>query len=180
MSKTGVQRVDQDGRARKVALLGMLSAVAVALSWLEGMLAPLPGMPPGAKLGLSNVATMLAATTLGPGSALTVTLIKGAFAGLTRGLTAGLMSLAGGLLSTGAVCLLLRWRRCPFGWIGIGVTGAVCHNLGQLLVSYLLTNAAVLAYLPLLLLFALLAGAATGLTLYILLPAVSRIWGKGG
>ena len=161
MSKTGVQRVEQDGRARKVALLGMLSAVAVALSWLEGMLAPLPGMPPGAKLGLSNVATMLAATTLGPGSALTVTLIKGAFAGLTRGLTAGLMSLAGGLLSTGAVCLLLRWRRCPFGWIGIGVTGAV-------------------AYLPLLLLFALLAGAATGLTLYILLPAVSRIWGKGG
>ena len=75
MSKTGVQRVEQDGRARKVALLGMLSAVAVALSWLEGMLAPLPGMPPGAKLGLSNVATMLAATTLGPGSALTVTLI---------------------------------------------------------------------------------------------------------
>lgn len=165
-------------RAKQVALLGMLGAVAIVLSWLEGMLGPVPGLPPGAKLGLSNVATMLAASTTGPGGAIAIALIKGLFAGLTRGVTAGLMSLSGGLLSTGVVCLLLWWKRCPLGYIGIGIAGAVCHNLGQLMVSFLLTNAAVFAYLPFLLLFALPAGAVTGLTLYILLPAFSRLRGE--
>ena len=124
--------MERKSRAKQVALLGMLGAVAIVLSWLEGMLGPVPGLPPGAKLGLSNVATMLAASTMGPGSAMAIALLKGLFAGLTRGLTAGLMSLSGGLLSTGVVCLLLWWKRCPLGYIGIGIAGAVCHNLGQL------------------------------------------------
>lgn len=178
MTRRRCERVERKSQAKQVALLGMLGAVAIVLSWLEGMLGPVPGLPPGAKLGLSNVATMLAASTMGPGSALAIALLKGLFAGLTRGLTAGLMSLSGGLLSTGVVCLLLWWRRCPLGYVGIGIAGAVCHNMGQLLVSFLLTNAAVFAYLPFLLLFALPAGAVTGLTLHILLPAFSRLRGE--
>ena len=54
--------MERKSRAKQVALLGMLGAVAIVLSWLEGMLGPVPGLPPGAKLGLSNVATMLAAS----------------------------------------------------------------------------------------------------------------------
>ena len=44
--------------AKRVALLGVFSAVAVALSAAENMIPPLPFMPPGAKLGLSNIITM--------------------------------------------------------------------------------------------------------------------------
>ena len=45
----------------RVALTGLLAALALALSFLEGLLQPLPMMPPGAKLGLSNIASMYAA-----------------------------------------------------------------------------------------------------------------------
>ena len=43
----------QSSPASKAALLGILCAVAVALSFLEGLLPALP--IPGAKLGLSNI-----------------------------------------------------------------------------------------------------------------------------
>ena len=39
-------------KAGRVAFTGLLAALAIALSFLEGLLPPLPMMPPGAKLGL--------------------------------------------------------------------------------------------------------------------------------
>ena len=46
------------GPARRVAVTGLLAALALTLSLLEGMLPPVPVLPPGAKLGLSNLAVM--------------------------------------------------------------------------------------------------------------------------
>ena len=48
--------------ARRTALLGLLSAMALVLSVLEALLPVLP--IPGAKLGLSNIVTMYALSTL--------------------------------------------------------------------------------------------------------------------
>ena len=72
-----------------VALTGLLAALALALSFLEGLLPPLPFLPPGAKLGLSNIVTMYAAGTLGLPYAVFLALLKGGFALLTRGAVAG-------------------------------------------------------------------------------------------
>ena len=93
-------------KSEKIAVCGLLGALALVLALLEGMLPPLPGLPPGAKPGLSNIATMFAAGSLGLPYALAVALVKGMFAFLTRGVTAGLMSLSGGLLSTLAMWLI--------------------------------------------------------------------------
>ena len=60
----------QSSPASKAALLGILCAVAVALSFLEGLLPALP--IPGAKLGLSNIVTMYALSALGLPAALAV------------------------------------------------------------------------------------------------------------
>ena len=46
----------------------------------ENLIPPLPMMPPGAKLGLSNLATMYAADSLGLPSALFLAVFKGVFA----------------------------------------------------------------------------------------------------
>ena len=91
-----------------VALTGLLAALALALSFLEGLLPPLPFLPPGAKLGLSNIVTMYAAGTLGLPCAVFLAVLKGGFALLTRGAVAGCMSLAGGLFSTVCMWLLLK------------------------------------------------------------------------
>lgn len=159
-----------------VASLGVLGALAIGLNYLEGFLPPLPVLPPGAKLGLSNIAVMAAAKRGGVKDALAVALLKALFVLLTRGVTAFWMSLAGGLLSAFITALLLKKDKQPFGYIGIGVLGAVCHNLGQLAVAAVLTGPVVLlGYGPYLLLFALLTGALTGLVLKVVMPALERL-----
>lgn len=157
--------------------MGMLAALAMVLSVLEGLIPPIPGTPPGSKLGFSNLATMYAAFSLGPSSALAVAMVKGVFAGVTRGAVAMGMSLCGGLLSTAVMCLLLKLGK-PFGWVGIGITGALCHNGGQLLLAYLITGPAVVGYAPFLILFALPTGALTGLTLGLIAPRLAKLEGR--
>lgn len=155
-------------------MLGLLGALALTLSGLELLLPPLPMLPPGAKPGLSNIVTMYAASALGLPSALALALLKGLFAGVTRGATAFLMSTCGGLLSTLVMGLMLKWGK-GFGLIGVGVAGALSHNAAQLGVAALLTTGAVVAYLPFLLLFALLTGTLTGLILRAALPALEHV-----
>ena len=46
-------------KARETAWTGMLSALAIALSYLESLVSPLLGLMPAIKLGLSNVVVML-------------------------------------------------------------------------------------------------------------------------
>lgn len=94
-----------------VALLGLLAALALALSFLEGLLPALP--VPGAKLGLSNIVTMYALTALSLPAALGITAVKAVFA-LLRGGSAFLMSAAGGCSApsswrSACVCSGERW-----------------------------------------------------------------------
>ena len=63
-------------KTRRVALMGLLFALSVVLSFLEGTLTPLLGLPPGVKLGLANVVVMYALFFLGRGSAFTLVLLK--------------------------------------------------------------------------------------------------------
>ena len=162
--------------AQKAALLGVFGALALALSFLENTLLPaVPLLPPGAKLGLSNVVTVVCGALFGPPAAFYIAALKGLFAFVTRGATAGLMSLAGGLLSTLALWPLLRRIGKTVSYLGVGVLCAAAHNLGQLLMSVCLTgSAALLAYGKYLLLFALLTGTLTGLMLCVLVPRVQK------
>ncbi|MEG2672808.1 MAG: Gx transporter family protein, partial [Ruthenibacterium sp.] len=84
---------------RRTALLGMLFALAMVLSFLEGSLVPLLGLPPGVKLGLANVVVMYALFFLGKADAGMLVVLKSAFSFFTRGASAGALSLAGGVLS---------------------------------------------------------------------------------
>ena len=150
--------------AGRAALLGLLCALAVALSALEALLPALPF--PGARVGFANLATMYALSALSLPAALCVTAVRAAFA-LLRGATACLMSAAGGLLSTLVMAAALRWGR-HLSFIGVGILGAVAHNVAQWLLALLLMNTVLTWYLPFLLISALIAGAFTGLTVNLL------------
>lgn len=162
---------DKQNPARRTAFLGLLCALAVALSFLEGLL---PGVPvPGAKWGLSNLATMTALSLFGLPQALAVAAVKAGFAFL-RGGTAGCMSLAGGLLSTLLMALAMKGVPRHVSLWGVGVVGAVAHNGGQLLAAMLLLSPALIYYAPWLLLTALLSGSVTGLCVNILFPVLKK------
>ena len=91
-----------------------------------------------------------------------------------------MMSLCGGLLSTLVTGLLLRGRCSPFGMAGIGVAGALTHNIAQLLIAVVLTSPAAFGYLPFLLLLALPSGVLTGVLLRYLLALLEKIRKKSG
>lgn len=159
--------------ARFVAFTGILAALSLILSMLENLLPPVPGMPPGAKLGLSNIVSMYAAGSMGLMPALALALTKGIFSFVTRGVTAGLMSTSGALCSTLVVWLLLG--KCRFGLMGASAAGALAHNGAQLMVAYLLTSSAVLYYAPVLVLLGTASGVATALALHAVFQPLERL-----
>lgn len=162
-------------KARKTALMGILCAQALALSFLENLIPALPFMPPGAKPGFSNIVTMFAAITMGLPQALCITFIKAAFAGVTRGFTAFCMSFAGGILSTFIMYLMVKIKNNPFGIVGIAIVSAVFHNIGQLLCAVFLTGTkAVISYAPVLLVFSLITGFVTGTVLKVVMPVLTK------
>lgn len=159
----------------KIALFGVLSAVALTLSYLEGLIPTVAFMPPGAKMGFSNIATMFAASSMGLVSALAITFIKALFAGITRGVTAFFMSLCGGTLSTVTMYLLFKLSK-KTGYMAIGIICALVHNFGQLIVAIITAgNLSVLGYAPVLLISGTVTGAVTGTVLRAVMPALERV-----
>lgn len=166
-------------KTNKVALLGIFGAVALVLSFLESMLVPdIPFLPVGAKPGLSNVVTMYIAGTMGFSGAVYITLLKALFALITRGATGAFMSFCGGMLSTVSVCLLIKYQDRVFSYLGLGIVGAVTHNIGQLIAACIVSGTfALINYGKYLLIFALITGAVTGTVLMLLMPRLSKIGG---
>ena len=159
----------------KIALFGVLSAVALTLSYLEGLIPTVAFMPPGAKMGFSNIATMFAASSMGIVSALAITFIKALFAGITRGVTSFFMSLCGGILSTVTMYLLFKLSK-KTGYMAIGIICALVHNFGQLIVAIITAgNLSVLGYAPVLLISGTVTGAVTGTVLRAVMPALERV-----
>ena len=152
----------------------LVSACAIVLSMVESMLPPLPVPIPGAKIGLSNIATMFSAQNLGLKSALVVTLFKAVFAGVTRGGSAFTISLCAGVISTLVMYSFIISKGNYFGYIGIAVFSAVSHNVTQLSVASVITDSSVFVYLPLLLITGVIAGVITGLALGIIMPIVRK------
>lgn len=161
-------------KLNKLTLNAMLAALAIAISAAEGLLPAMAFLPPGAKLGLSNIVTMYASKTLSVYNALAIVIVKALFVLATRGFTAFLMSLLGGFLSTIITALLLNNKNSKNGMIGIGIIGAVVHNCSQILVAVVLTNDGILYYLPFLIVASIVTGTTTGIILFFTLKLLPR------
>lgn len=150
-------------RTKKTALCAVLTALALALSYMERflplqLLIPLPGV----KLGLANIVTLIALYLMGSGSAFAILIprcVLGAVFG--GGITGLLFSLWGGLL---AMSVMVLCRRIPLLSIyGVSTLGAAAHSVGQILTAAVLMQSVYVgAYLPWLLLASIFTGLATG------------------
>lgn len=149
-------------RIERLARVAMLSALALVLSYLETMI-PLPVGVPGIKLGLANVAVLVALFTCDVRTACLVMLVKVLASGFLFGSPMMLAYSAGGTLAAFAVMLALS--KVPgVGVVPISMLAAVFHNAGQLAVaSAMLSTTAVFLTLPVLALAACVTGFLTGL-----------------
>lgn len=160
-------------KTNRLALGGLLAALALVLSLLEGilplgLLVPLPGI----KLGLSNIVTLVALYALGPGGALGVVLCRIATLYLITGNFTGLfLSLLGALLSWLVMALVARCS--AFSIYGVSILGAAAHNIGQILGACLLLGGiGPVYYLPLLLCAGLFTGPLVAKLAALCLPRV--------
>ncbi len=163
-------------KVKRLALMGLLFALAMALSFLESLLPALPMLPPGIRLGLSNIVTMYALFVLGPVSGYTIAVLKALFVLLTRGAVAAAMSAAGGIFSVTVMLLLSLLPGIKKQYLLLSVFGGAAHNIGQLVMArFIINNQYVWYYFPVLLAAGLLMGAITGMALRVVLPYLNRL-----
>ena len=161
-------------KAKRLALCGLLTALALVLSYLESLvpLGSLSFFVPGVKLGLPNLAILFALYRLGFKEAAVISLVRVLLVSLLFGNVFSLAYSAAGAALALAVMGLLR-RSGKFGTAGVSVAGAVAHNVGQIRVAMaVLETGAIAAYLPVLLLTGTAAGVAIGLVSAVLIGRI--------
>ena len=159
--------------AKTVADCAMLCAVSAVLSMLESAIPAPVFLVPGCRLGLSNLAVIIAIFITGSMGAASVAVVKSLFVFVTRGAVAGVMSICGGLFSLAVMLLLFRSGR--FGFLGVSVASAAAHNAAQLAAaSLLIGDFSVLSVLWLYLLLSVVTGALTGTAAGIIIPPLGR------
>lgn len=163
---------------KKTAQGGLLVALALVLSLIERMI-PLQALIPipGIRLGLANVVTLFALTSLGFGPAAAILLCRATLAAVFMGSVTGfLFSISGGVLALLAMHLALQREGRWFSLVGVSIAGAAAHNIGQICAAvFTLGTRDVVGYLPLLLLSAIPMGFATGLTAAAVLGHLKKI-----
>lgn len=161
--------------SRYTAVMGMLFAVSAVLNSIESLFSAF--LPAGIRIGLSNIVIMAAVISINIPSALMLTLLKAMFVLMTRGVTAGMMSLCGGIAAFAVTVLLFRKTNSSF--VFISVLSAVAHTCGQLAAaSVLMKTATVFAYAPVLVISSVAAGICTGIVLRAVFPNIERILKK--
>ena len=163
-------------KAKRIALLGLLTAIALTIFLLEAQLPPVVPIP-GVKLGLANIVTVFAVFALGAWEGAAVLACRVFLGAVFAGnFSSVLYSAAGGLCAILATVGAKRVLRENQLWAA-GCLGAVAHSVGQLLAAVAVTRtAAVLSLLPVLVIISLFTGLFTGLCAQFLVKRGGKRW----
>ncbi len=150
-------------KTKKVAVVGVLTSMAIILSYFERML---PVLIPGVKLGLANIVVVLCLYYLGNKEAFKISLIRVFVIGvLFGGMSSMIYALSGALLSFFGMVILKKTKK--FSIVGVSVIGSALHVAGQIFVAMqVLQHKGILYYLPILLLSSLVSGVFIGVVSY--------------
>ncbi len=157
-------------KTKKMALFGMLVALAFIFSYIEHLI-PLP-LPTGVKLGAANVVVLCALYMLGWKEAAAISFVRILLSGFAFGISTVPYSLAGGLLSL--LCMVFLKKSGKFGMTGVSVAGGVCHNVGQTLVAMALLGSNTAFYFPMLFFSGIVAGILIGIVSALVLKKIEK------
>ena len=161
-------------KANKVAVCGVLTALALIFSYVEVLL-PLPLGIPGIKLGLANIVILAAIYTVGPKYAFSINAVRVCMAALLFGsVFSAIYAMCGALVSFAGMVLLKKTGL--FSPAGVSMAGGVLHNLGQLGVAcIIMETSGVMYYFPVLLFSGMACGAGIGILATIILRRIHRM-----
>ena len=131
--------------SRKLAYLGLCTAVALILAYVEVLLPPLTSAVPGIKLGLPNIAIIFVLYRYGVRYAAMVSFVRIAVVSILFGNPMTFAYSAAGAALSLLVMAILR-RMDVLSTVGVSVAGGVFHNVGQILMAMLVLGTAELGY----------------------------------
>lgn len=158
--------------AKRIATLSVLCAMGMIMFMVESLFPPL--FLPGAKMGLSNIFSMLTLFLLGPVDALVVVVVRTVLGSLFGGGVSTLMySLTAGVVSVTISAFLVEFVYPHVSIIAISIVSAICHNITQNVVFCLVSNTPeMFSYMPWLALVGILAGLIVGFAVNLILRAL--------
>ena len=161
-------------RVKRIALTGILAACALLSFLLESVLPPL--FLPGAKLGLSNIFSVIALIVLTPVDAVIILVVRVTLGCLIVGNPIAIIyALAGGLVSLFVMTVLIYFVK-RVSVVCASVAGGVVHNIVQTVVFSAVTGSPyMLNLLPYYVLLGVLSGAVVGFIVYFLVKK-TKVW----
>jgi heptaprenyl diphosphate synthase len=147
----------------RLTRLALFAVLALAIYGIESALPPLTPIP-GIKPGLANIITLIVIRNYSGRDASLVLIVRILLASLLFGqMVSMIYSLAGGFLCLIIMLFMNRLFSGHFIYI-TSICGAIAHNAAQMAVAIIITDTtALLAYMPFLLLSAVITGLFTGL-----------------
>ncbi len=150
-------------KIKRLTVLGILTAAALILSFIESLLPPIFSAVPGIKVGLCNIIIIFLIYRFSFLDAALVSIVRVV---LTSALFGNgivfLYSMSGAVLSLGFMGILKKTGK--FSNVGVSVAGAVAHNLGQVIMAiFLLQTTKIAYYMIVLSLSGVLSGIAIGI-----------------
>ena len=150
-------------KTRKIAFLGLFTALAMLLSYVEAISPVLITAIPGIKMGLPNVVVIFVLYRFGVWEAALVSAVRVIVVSMLFGNPMTFIySIVGAMLSLAVMVILkkMNFLSC----VGVSVAGGVFHNVGQILVAMvLLGTSAVVYYLVALAICGIVSGILIGL-----------------
>lgn len=158
--------------AKRIATLSVLCAMGLIMFMVESLFPPL--FIPGAKMGLSNIFSLLALFLLGPVDAFVLVVVRVVLGSMFTGNMSTLMySLTAGVVSVIVSAVLVEFVYPKVSIVAISVVSAVLHNLTQNLVFCLVSDTPEMFwYMPLLALIGVLAGIIVGFGVWFILRMI--------
>lgn len=161
----------------RIVFIGLLVSQALALYTIESMI-PVPFIAPGAKLGLTNLITVIALYMLkDKKDVLLIIVLRLLLSTMFSGNLSTLMyGAAGAILSYCIMISIKEIGKDKISIIGVSASGAFFHNVGQLIVAAIIVqNVAVMLYLPLLSLAGISTGIFIGITSNFIVKHMSKL-----
>ena len=160
-------------KSNKVAYLGVFTALALILSFVESQIPPLMAIP-GVKLGIPNIAILFILYKVGWKEAALVNVVRVLVVGLLFGSVVSILySFSGALLSLLGMILLKKSNL--FSCVTVSVIGGILHNVGQIVMACFVTvTSELIYYLPVLIISGTVAGILIGLVAGMLLRRLEK------
>ena len=150
-------------KTRKLALLGLLTAIALTIFLVEAQIPAIVPLP-GVKLGLANIVTVFTVFALGPKDGALVLAARIFLGAVFSGNFSTIFySTAGGLCAILVTIGLRKILKPNQLWVA-GCLGAIAHSIGQMAMAVALTlTPSIAVYLPLMIAISIITGLFTGL-----------------